>query len=234
MFEAEWNRPQIHQNSLNSLGFYCISDKGNQWMFEQPCHFSLTCVEIFAISGCSMEAPVTYNISKSIENKYIESAYRMYDVGGVSLTCSSCINSFNKSSNSFLNGQILYWMIKSFIKWLIGSLNHQASPSQPTVESGYKNRARRPPRAPQATQDRPRPSPDHPQHPQATPGLKLQKYVKVLIWKILAMTARLGTPNLQNVLVFIVNLTMYLTKLALKLCIYHYFIVIILIVLSFW
>ena len=109
------------------------------------------------------------------------------------------INSFNKSSNSFLNGQILYWMIKSFIKWLIGSLNHQASPSQPTVESGYKpdtNRIQkscqatppghpRPPKtAPDHPQTIPRPSPDHlqatPRHPQATPGLKLQKYVKVL------------------------------------------------------
>ena len=102
------------------------------------------------------------------------------------------------------------------------------------IQTGYKNRARRPPRAPQATQDRPRPSPDHPQHPQATPRLKLQKYVKVLIWKILAMTARLGTQNLQNFLFFIVKLTMYFTKLALQLLIAHYFFVIILILLSCW
>ena len=121
---------------------------------------------MFAISGCSMEAPVTYKISKSIENKYIESAYRMYDVGGVSLTCSSCINSFNKSSNSFLNGQILYWMIKSFIKWLIGSLNHQASPSQPTVESGYKPDTNRIQKSCQAT---PQGTPGHPRPPQTIP-----------------------------------------------------------------
>jgi len=38
-----------------------------------------------------------------------------------------------------------------------------------------------------------------------------------------AMTARLGTQNLQNVLVFIVKLTMYFTKLALQLLIFHYF-----------
>ena len=167
MFEAEWNRPRIHQNSLNSLGFYCISDKGNQWMFEQPCHFSLTFVAIFAISGCSMEAPRTYKRFKSIKNIYIESAYRMCEVGGVSLTCSSCINSFNKSSNSFLNGQILYWMIKSFIKWLIGSLNHQASPSQPTVESGYKPDTKIVPGDPPG---HPRPRKTAPDHPQIIPS----------------------------------------------------------------
>ena len=37
------------------------------------------------------------------------------------------------------------------------------------------------------------------------------------------MTARLGTQNLQNVLVFIVKLTTHFTKLALELFTFHYF-----------